>query len=189
MDLTKSILCFESCFIKDACDVSCQGALFDYLSYFVGWMWRVFHRTIHSQAHYGFLTTNWYTYPSLKATSSQQLVEQRFKTWHKSTTMWKASYILPLGFPWQNNHNIHEAFIAKEWNSFHLSRRRLQWLPPPQGFSQMQLVLESTIGHHHNARSLLLTTPLTIDLAFKLYDGRLSPSLQMIDHGTFAPLV
>ena len=30
--LTKSMLCFGSCFTKDAYDVSCKGVLFDYLS-------------------------------------------------------------------------------------------------------------------------------------------------------------
>ena len=69
---------------------------------------------------------------SVKATSlSQHVVEQGFNTWHKSTTMWKTSW----GLSHQENHDNlttselayedrKEAFLAKERNSFHLSRTK-----------------------------------------------------------------
>jgi len=71
-----------------------------------------------------------------QATSlSRLLAEQGFNTWHKSTTMWKASWGLS---HWETHDNpttskitfndIKEAFLAKEWNSFHLSGKKLDYL-------------------------------------------------------------
>ena len=67
--------------------------------------------------------------------------------------MWKASWDLS---HWEACDNLNtskitygdikEAFLAKEWNSFHFLGKKLG-LPPPQGFSQirMSIVLEATI--------------------------------------------
>ena len=57
-----------------------------------------------------------------RATTSPHLVEQKFNIWHKSTTIWKASWSL---YHWETHdktttskityNDINEAFIAKEW--------------------------------------------------------------------------
>ena len=65
----------------------------------------------------------------------QHLAEHGFDTWHKSITMWKAS----LGLShWETHDNpttskitfdgIKGVFLAKEWNSFHFSRKKLDYL-------------------------------------------------------------
>ena len=71
-----------------------------------------------------------------KATSlSQHLAEQGFNTWYKLTAMWKTSW----GLSHRETHDnpttskstyvdIKEVFLAKEWNSFHLSRKKLDYL-------------------------------------------------------------
>ena len=54
-------------------------------------------------------------------------------TWHESTTIWKASW----GLSHHGDNpttsqitfvNIKEVFLAKEWNSFHLSGKKLDYL-------------------------------------------------------------
>ena len=68
-----------------------------------------------------------------QATSlSRHLAEEGFNTWHNSTTMWKASWDLSC---WETHNNpttskftiddIKEAFLTKEWNSFHTSWKKL----------------------------------------------------------------
>ena len=65
----------------------------------------------------------------------QHLAKQGFNTWHKSTTMWKASrFPISLGNPWQPTtskfvfYHIKEAFLAREWNSFHFLWKKLDFL-------------------------------------------------------------
>jgi hypothetical protein len=58
----------------------------------------------------------------------QPLAEQGFDTWHKSATMWKTLWCLS---HWETHDNpntsklayvdIKEAFLAKGWNTFHLT--------------------------------------------------------------------
>ena len=71
-----------------------------------------------------------------QATSfSQHMAKQGFNTWHKSATMWKASWGLSR---WATHDNttisqialddIIEVCLAKEWNYFHLSRVKAQGL-------------------------------------------------------------
>jgi hypothetical protein len=62
-------------------------------------------------------------------------VEQGFNIWYKSTTTWKTSWGLS---HWETHDNpttskticvgIKEGFLAKEWNSFHLLRKKLDYL-------------------------------------------------------------
>ena len=69
------------------------------------------------------------------ASLSGHLAEQGFDTWHKSITMWKASMGL---YHWETHDNsttskitfddIKEVILAKECNSFHLSRKKLDYL-------------------------------------------------------------
>ena len=42
---------------------------------------------------------------------------------------------------------------------------------------------------HHKAKSLLPTAPRTVDLPLKLDDEQLSLSLEILDYGTFAPIM
>ena len=59
--------------------------------------------------------------------------------------------------------DVKEVFLVKEWNSFHLYGKKLDYLHP-----------KDVLNHwlHHNARSLLLTAPQTIDslLEWPLYN-------------------
>ena len=60
----------------------------------------------------------------------QHLAEQGIKTWYISTTMWKILWVLSY---WEIHANpttsnttyvdVKEAFLAKEWNSYHLYGR------------------------------------------------------------------
>ena len=76
--------------------------------------------------------------------------------------------------PWQPNHikktyvDVKEAFLAKEWNSFHLSRRNYI-------SSTLRIYLNINVNYtwrnhsfHHNARSLLPTAPQTIDFIIEI---------------------
>ena len=66
---------------------------------------------------------------------TQHLAELRFNIWYISTTMWKTSWGLS---HWETHENpttskttyadIKEVFLAKEWNSFHLFRKKLDCL-------------------------------------------------------------
>ena len=66
--------------------------------------------------------------------------------------------------------DIKEALLAKKWNSFHLSKRKLDQL-------HLKDFLRLPIG------------PRPIDLTLKLDDGRLSLSLEILDYATFAPIM
>ena len=77
--------------------------------------------------------------PSLlvsKATSlSQHLAEQGFNTWYKSTIMWRTSWVDLIGNPMTTPTtskatyvDIKDAFLAKQWNFFHLSGKKLDYL-------------------------------------------------------------
>ena len=101
--------------------------------------WRTSHRITRSQAHYRLQQQLTHVSPSWllsKATSfSRHLVEHGFNTWHKLTTMRKASRGLSHRGTHDNrttskitNDDIKEAFLAKEWNSFHLLGKKLDYL-------------------------------------------------------------
>ena len=63
------------------------------------------------------------------------MAKSDFKTWHKSTIMWKASWGLS---HWEIQDNpttlnialddVKEAILAIEWNSFHLLRKKVDYL-------------------------------------------------------------
>ena len=89
--------------------------------------------TIGFQQRFTHLTPSWLIN---KATSlSRNIAEQGFNTRHKLTTMWMTSWGVS---HWETHDNpttsktlyvdIKEAFLAKEWNSFHLSRKKLDHL-------------------------------------------------------------
>ena len=66
---------------------------------------------------------------------SWNLAKQGFNTWHKSTTMWKTSWDLCHRETHDNPTTskttydvIKEVFLAKEWNSFHLYGKKLDYL-------------------------------------------------------------
>ena len=65
--------------------------------------------------------------------------------------------------------DIKEVFLVEECNSFHLSGEETS-LPPPEGLSLNTNVNCTWSNHwlHHNARSLLPTTPRTIDFAIEI---------------------
>jgi hypothetical protein len=80
-----------------------------------------------------------------QATSlSRHLVEHGFNSWHKSTTMWKASWG-PSHWKPHNNpttskialNDIKEVYLSKEW--FFSTFREATRLPPPQGFSRIRM--------------------------------------------------
>ena len=61
---------------------------------------------------------------------SRHLTEHGFDTWYKSATMWKTSWDLSHWYTHDNPttskityDDIKEAFLAKEWNSFHLNKK------------------------------------------------------------------
>ena len=66
---------------------------------------------------------------------SWHLIEEGFNTWHKLTTIWKATWGLS---HWETHNNptrskmafddVKEAFLAKEWNSFYFSWKKLNYL-------------------------------------------------------------
>ena len=77
-----------------------------------------------------------YSWLVSKATSlSRHLAKHGFYTWHKLTTMWKTSWSLS---HWDTLDNpttskiayddVKEAFHTREWNSFHLSGKKLDYL-------------------------------------------------------------
>jgi hypothetical protein len=84
--------------------------------------------------------------------------------------------------------DIKEAFLAKEWKSFHLSLKKLDYLHF-ENFLTYDCELYLKQPRNHNARSLLPITPRTIDLSLKLDDGQLSVSLEMLDYAPFSPLM
>ena len=130
------------------------------------------------------------------ASLSRHFVGQGFNTWHISTTMWKASWCLSHSETHDNPttskityDDVEEAFLAREWDSLHLSRKK-QIISASRIFSNMNV--NSTWRshwHYHNARLLLLTASQIIDLPLKLNDDRLSLSLEIIDYATFALII
>ena len=85
------------------------------------------------QQRFAHLPSSWLV--SQATSLCQHLAKQGFHTWHKLTTMCKASW----GLSHQETHNspttskitldnIKESFLAKEWNSFHLSGKKLDYL-------------------------------------------------------------
>ena len=84
--------------------------------------------------------------------------------------------------------DLKEVFLAKEWDSFHFSRKNVDRLHLKDFQIWMQIVLEATIDHH-NTISLLRIAPHIIDLPLKLDGGQLFLSLEMIDYATFALLM
>ena len=83
------------------------------------------------QQQFAHLPSSWLVRQVLS--HSHHLAKQRANTWHKSTTMWKASW----GLSHRGDNpttskftfvNIKEVFLAKESNSFHLSGRKLDYL-------------------------------------------------------------
>ena len=98
-----------------------------------------------------------------------------------------------LGNPWHFKHiknriwwYLKEAIIAKECNSFHLPRKKLDYLH----FKDFSITnVNWTLSNHllhHNTRLLLLFASQTIDLPLRLDNGRISLSLEIIDHVIFA---
>ena len=68
-----------------------------------------------------------------KTTSlSRRVAKEEFNTWHKSTTMWMTSWVYFIGKPMttqpRQKQHMKEVSLAKEWNSFHLSRKKLDCL-------------------------------------------------------------
>ena len=59
--------------------------------------------------------------------SQQHLAEQEFDTWHRSTTMLKASWGLSHLETRDNLTTliVKETFLANQWNSFHLLGKKL----------------------------------------------------------------
>ena len=72
--------------------------------------------------------------------------------------------------------------IISVGRSYCIPKVEITWVQDP-GFS----FAWSNHWLHHNARSLLPTSPQTIDLSLKLDVGRLSLSLEILDYDTFAP--
>jgi hypothetical protein len=67
--------------------------------------------------------------------------------------------------------DIKHAFLAKEWNSFHLTWKKLDYRT-----SKILSIVNvnctwSNHWHHPNTRALLITTPQIIDLPLKLVGG------------------
>ena len=66
---------------------------------------------------------------------SQTLAKQGFNTWCKLTTVWKTSWGL---YHWETHDNlttskttcidIKEVYLAKEWDSFHIVGKKLDYL-------------------------------------------------------------
>ena len=112
--------------------------------------------------------------------------------WHKFTTMWKAL--------WGQSHhgdnpttskitfdNIKEVFLAKEWNSFHLSEKNQSYLHLEDFLKyKCESYLKQPLTPPQYARSLPLTTPCIIDLPMKLDNIWLSLFLEILDYATFA---
>ena len=106
--------------------------------------------------------------------------------------MWKASCGLS---QWETYDNptpsiitfddLKEDFLAKVWNSFHLSGKKLDFTSKIFSNTNMNCTL-SNHGHHLNVGSLLLTTPQIIDLPLKLDNGQQFLSLEEISYATFA---
>ena len=99
---------------------------------------------------------------------------------------------ISLGNPWQltmskyAHVDIIEVFLAKEWKSFHLLGKKTRLLPP-QGFYlkyECELYLKQP-WLRHNTRSMLPTTPRTIDLPLKLNNEWISLSLEILDYAIF----
>ena len=110
---------------------------------------------------------------------SQNLIEQGFDTWNKMTSDWKASWGLPkwetldIPTPPKNTFDaIKHAFIGKEWNSFHVLGKKLDYVHPKDFLN-------------YECESLLPTAPQTIDLPLKLASGRLSQSLGIKEYVNF----
>ena len=138
-----------------------------------------------------------HTYPPLGQLVKQphfscHLVEQGFHTWHKLSTMWKASWGLSR---WGNpttskSHSMipRRLFLAEEWN-FLPSLKEETKLPPPQGFFlkyECEMYLKQPLTppkmqYHRGLPHLEL-----IDLPLKLDSGQMSLSLKIINHATFA---
>jgi hypothetical protein len=69
-------------------------------------------------------------------------------------------------------------FLAKEWKSFHLFGKKLDYLHLKDFLKyECELYLKQPLTPrvHHNTRSVLLIAPQTIDLPLKLDDGRVIP--------------
>ena len=85
--------------------------------------------------------------------------------------------------------DLKNAFLAKEWYSFHLSMKKLDYLHLKDFPHTNVNCTWSNHWHHHNARSLLLTTPCIIDLPLEMDGGQLSLSLERFDYATFSVML
>ena len=113
-------------------------------------------------------------------------------TWHKLTTMWKASWDLS---HWETHDNptsskitfgdLKKVFLPKERNPFHLLTKELDYLHVKDFPNPNVNCTWSKHWHHHNARSLLQIAPWIIDLPLKMDGGQLSLFLEIIDYATF----
>ena len=124
------------------------------------------------------------------------MAKQGFNIWHKLTTMWKTSWRLSHREIHDNPttskiayDDIKEALLAKEWNSLHSLGKKLVYLHLKMSSNMNVNCTWSNYWVHHNTRSLLLTSPLTIDFQLKLDNGQLSLYLEILDYATFAPIM
>ena len=169
--------------------------LFRYLLYLIGQIHKTSHNIIHSQAYYGLSTTTCPHVPLMASQYSNLTIpshdKQGLNTCYKSTTMWKTSWGLS---QWETHENpttwtyvdMKEVLLAKERNSFHLTRKKLDYLHF-KTFLKYDFAPKATIDSNTTQHMVIVfTAPRTIDLPD---DGRVSLSLEILDYVTYAFIV
>ena len=87
--------------------------------------------------------------------------------------------------PDRKPHLIKEAFLAKEWNSFHLFGKKLDYLHLKDLLTyECGLYLKQPLTPPQHK---IIVAYNTIDLPLKLDNGQLSLSLEILDYDTSAP--
>ena len=119
------------------------------------------------------------------------LPKQEGNTWHKSTTIWKTCWGLshhgynPTSSEFTFD-NIKEAFLAREWNSFHFFGKKLDYLHLKEFLKygcelHLKWPINTTTTQDH-----CCLLHLESDLLSKPDGGQLSLSLEIIDYATFS---
>ena len=97
---------------------------------------------------------------------------------------------ISFGNRWQPNNiridNIKEVFLAEEWNSFHVLRKKQNYLRL-KDFPKYKCEVYLKQPLTPPQRKIIATAPRTIDWPLKLDDGRPSLALEILDYATFAP--